>query len=295
MTIHPFHPGELAVQRRAGVEAMARRVGHSIHASVPPAAAAFLAERSWVVLATTDAEGYPWASLVGGDPGFARAVEATGGGSAVELATIPHPGDPLAANLHAGGMVGLLAIDLATRRRMRINGHLADPAPGMIRIAAEQVYGNCPKYIQRRVAEGLSRASEGRAPGTEYSELLPQHREWLRRSDTCFVASSAGPAGADASHRGGLPGFVSVEGNRVRWPDYAGNMMFNTLGNIEASGRAGILVPDFTSGDALLLTGAARIEAERAVALEVKRVVELEGVVPERLRLVEYSPFLAED
>jgi hypothetical protein len=80
---------------------------------------------------------------------------------------------------------------------------------------------------------------------------------------------------------------VAVDGDRLTWPDYAGNLMYNTLGNIAACPRAGLLVPDFESGSLLLLTGRAAIEwdppraaqvegAERQVTLEVEEWVQLE-------------------
>ncbi len=104
--------------------------------------------------------------------------------------------------------------------------------------------------------------------------------------------------GADASHRGGFPGFLQVEGNRLVWPDYAGNMMYNTLGNIAAHPWAGIVVPDFSTGGVLQLTGRAEIlwdgagmpGAERRVALDMNEVVEIGGVLPASEN-VEYSPF----
>ena len=119
----PFHPGELAVQERAGVRDRASRVGGSIRAEVPPAAKEFLEERRWVVLATADGRGRPWASLLVGDAGFAHVA----GPREVRLEAAAAPGDPLAESLQAGAAAGLLAIDPASRRRMRVNGHLLDP------------------------------------------------------------------------------------------------------------------------------------------------------------------------
>jgi hypothetical protein len=102
-----------------------------------------------------------------------------------------------------------------------------------------------------------------------------------------------------------MPGFVRVEataaGDRLTWPDYAGNAMFNTLGNIAAHPWAGIVVPDFASGATLQLTGRAAVDwdpahaaaagAERLVALDVDAVVETRGALPFRLGRPEYSPF----
>jgi hypothetical protein len=132
--------------------------------------------------------------------------------------------------------------------------------------------------------------------------LTEDQRAWIRRADTFFIATLHPEAGADASHRGGMPGFVSVDGDRLAWPDYAGNLMYNTLGNIAVHPRAGLIVPDFDSGAALLVTGRAAIEwdpisiagvpgAERLVELAVDEVVEIAGMLPPSARVPEYSPF----
>ena len=72
-----------------------------------------------------------------------------------------------AENLTVGGQVGMLVIDLATRRRMRLNGMAETQSDGFIQIHARQVYANCPKYIQVREWENRntkpSTASDGPA------------------------------------------------------------------------------------------------------------------------------------
>lgn len=288
-----FHRGELEVQERAGVRTQAARIGASIRGEVPPAGQAFLAQRRFVVLATLDAGGRPWASVVAGPPGFAIATHPT----EVRIDAIPAPGDPLAANLRNSRVAGLLAIDFATRRRMRVNGILEGGAAPPIVIRVEQAYSNCPKYIQRRTVERQAPVAPARllrrGPG-----LTEEERAWIRRADTFFIATANPGEGADASHRGGLPGFIAVDGDRLVWPDYAGNMMYNTLGNIAAYPRAGIVVPDFATGRVLQLTGRAEVSwdpegmpgAERRAVLDVEEVVAIAGVMP-AAEEVEYSPF----
>jgi hypothetical protein len=310
-----FHAGELEVQQRAGVERMASRIGGSIHTGIPRAAEEFLAQRLWVVLATTDARGRPWASVLSGSPGFVRVLHRGNGGTStpafsappaspalVRLEAAPSPSDPLATNLATTEFVGLLAIDLATRRRMRLNARLEPDASGGILLRADQVYSNCPKYIQRRVESGGASRQDA-VEVHRASALSGAQRQWVAAADTFFIATVNPGEGADASHRGGAPGFVRVEGDRLIWPDYPGNMMFNTLGNIAAYPRAGLLFPDFGTGSALQVTGRASIDwdsaraadvpgAERLVELIVEEVVEVRGALPGRLELVEYSPHL---
>lgn len=290
-----YHRGELEVQRRAGVEHMARRIGTGVRSEIPPVAEEFLAQRRWVVLSTTDGEGRPWASILNGAPGFVSV-----GPGLLHLEASPTPGDPLEANLRSSEFAGLLAIDLATRRRMRINARLDRAHRDGILLYVDQVYSNCPKYIQRRV-ENPGQAA-GHPVTTSVSDSLTDvQRSWITGADTFFIATTNPGEGADASHRGGLPGFVRVEGNRISWPEYKGNTMFNTLGNITAYPRAGLIFPDFAAGRTLQVTGRAVINwdsvstgkvlgAEQIVELEVEEAVKIEGALPGQFALVDYSP-----
>jgi hypothetical protein len=185
-----------------------------------------------------------------------------------------------------------MAPDFTTRRRIRINGRL-QALNGAILIHVDQAYSNCPKYIQRREPEQEPTGTSPRLVGRAFS-LLPHQRDWIRRADTFFIATLVPDEGADASHRGGMPGFVKVENQELSWPDYPGNAMFNSLGNIVKYPRAGILVPDFETGSTLQITGRATIDDtgdELWVRFTPDEVVEIADVLPQRLRLVEYSPF----
>jgi predicted pyridoxine 5'-phosphate oxidase superfamily flavin-nucleotide-binding protein len=298
MSSGPFHDGEREVQRLAGVTSLAERVGRSIRREMPPAAQAFLAERRWIVIGGLDADGRPWPAIRAGVPGFVQALDAR----TVRIDATAPAGDPLGDDsLQPGALVGLLAIEPATRRRLRFNGRVAaNDAAGLV-VEADQVFSNCPKYIQRR---DEAAADQVRSPATVATApaLTDAQRDRLRATDTFFIVSARPGEGVDVSHRGGMPGFVQVEGERVAWPDYAGNAMFNTLGNLHVHPRAGILVPDFAGGGALILGGGAAIDwdprhasrlagAERVVTVDVDRVVEQIGVLPASFQLREYSPF----
>jgi uncharacterized protein len=185
--------------------------------------------------------------------------------------------DPLAGALVPGALVGLLVPDLAARRRMRINGRIAAGEAGTMVVRAEQVYANCPQYIQPRESGAEARLSGGPAV-TRGRSLSERQRDVIRRADTFLIATANPAEGLDASHRGGPPGFVEVAGDTLSWPDYAGNAMFNTLGNIALYPRAGIVVPDFQTGAVLQLAGTAVIEwtgqPGRSVRLSIDAVVE---------------------
>lgn len=292
-----YHPGEIEVQRRAGVREAAEEVGAIVGGRIPPALVPILAGFRLVVAASIDERGRLWASLLTGPHGLLRAVDET----RIRLEARPTPGDPLGTNLAGRPELGLLAFDPATRRRARFNGRgVLEPAGG-ITLDVEQAYGNCRKYIQLRHFEEVAEPPTGTP--IRSTALSARQREWMATADTFFIASAHPEGGADASHRGGAPGFVRVEGRRLSFPDYAGNNMFNTLGNLSADPRAGLLFVDFAGGDLLQLTGRARLlwdpvsvaahHGARHVAVEfdVDEVLETPAGSPLRWRLVEMSPF----
>ncbi|ATY12449.1 pyridoxamine 5'-phosphate oxidase [Amycolatopsis sp. AA4] len=287
-----FHAGELAVQREAGVEQAAARLSKMAEpAGISPGMAGFLAERTLLVLTGRDAGGRLWTSPVTGPPGFLEAESAT---TLAIRRAIPE-GDPL-HGLPSGQLVGMTSIEFATRRRVRINGYLAAVAEDHLVVEIQQAYGNCPQYIQQRV---LSEEAEPATPGHERAELSLGDTELIRGADTFFLGTINPDHGADASHRGGAPGFVRVDGNALWWPDYPGNNLFNSLGNIAANPEAALLFFDFETGRLLQVSGTAAIEwgeagrsgddgyTGRIVRLEVRRVVSGRAVA----RQVAHRPY----
>jgi predicted pyridoxine 5'-phosphate oxidase superfamily flavin-nucleotide-binding protein len=294
-----FHPGELAVQERVGVRAGAAKIGSGIDALIEPAPAHFLAQRYTLYVGSLDADGRPWASQLTGPPGFVVAD----GPSIVRIDAAPAPGDPLLANLAVNPAIGLLAIDLVTRRRFRVNGTVRAIDGRVIEVVVAQAYGNCPKYIQRREPVGVTDTVPDASRVGRSRTLSDAQRARIAAADTFFLATAHPTAGVDVSHRGGRPGFVTTPDERTLvWPDYPGNMMFMSLGNIAVHPRAGVLVVDFERGDVLSLTGTAAIDwdaarasrfsgADRVIELQVDDVVDAPEASPLRWRLLEASPF----
>jgi predicted pyridoxine 5'-phosphate oxidase superfamily flavin-nucleotide-binding protein len=291
-----FHAGEEAVQRRAGVFEQAARLGpRMVRPELDDDLARFLAAQPFVVVASLTADGSVWCSMLIGPPGFARAVAP----GRVVIAATPDAGHPL-GGLPTGERtpVGLLVLDPTTRGRIRING-TARRVDGGIEIAVREAFGNCPKHIQRREPVAVD---PDRRPGRPVvSEALDAgQRRLILEADTLFVASRHPERGADASHRGGCPGFVvpSDDGRGLTFPDYAGNAMFQTLGNLTVDPAVGLLVVDWDDGRALHLTGRATVVwddprladwpgAQRLVDVEIVRVVDRPGASPLTWRLVE--------
>lgn len=290
-----WHEGELEVQRRAGVASEAGELQGMVRPGMAPPVAIFLSQRQFAVLSTIDPADRPWASVVVGEPGFIRALDPV----SVEIAGGWAASDSLIENIRSHPQLGMLAIDFNNRRRVRING-TAETTEGVLRIHAEQVFSNCPKYIQARIPGELSSSVATSSIG---AALTRNQREWISRADTLFIASAHPQYGADASHRGGNPGFVHVESEgRLVIPDYNGNNLFNTLGNLQLNPRAGLLFVDFESGATLQLTGRVTINwdegaragfagAQRLLEFDIQEVRETRNGAPLRFEFRTYSPF----
>lgn len=296
------HEGERILQRRAGVT-RPNWGSAGVSAEIPPIAAEFLSRQCMVLAGAADTYGAVWATALTGPAGFARVA----GDRTVVVDALPGPGDPLDGAFAAERDVGMLAIEPQTRRRLRINGRARRVGRGL-RIHPEQVYANCPKYIQSR---HLLREDDAVArPPWAARELTVAQQRWIARADTFFVATYAPGHGADASHRGGNPGFVHIHGpRRLLWPDYAGNAMFMTLGNLELNPACGLLFLDWEHGHTLQLTGQARIDwdpdraaaipgAQRLIHFHIDHVIQTNHAHQLRWQLGDYfrhNPPVAED
>jgi uncharacterized protein len=290
---HPFHGGELEAQRLAGGGPM----GTGIREAMPDQHRAFFEGLAYALLAGLDQRGDPAVTLVAGPAGFIGAPNPLTLGVAAAL----QPDDPVAAALTPGAPFGLLGLDFATRRRNRANGRVAAITPAGRWLVVDQSFGNCPQYIRRREVRAIERVP---GPLEVLSGLDADAEALVRGADTFFVATAAaGPnGGVDVSHRGGRPGFVALEGERLTVPDFRGNRYFNTLGNMIAHPRAALLFLDFEAGDVLHLVGRAEIlwsadeaatgfeGAQRMWRLHVERAQRRRSAVPLVWTPLEPSP-----
>lgn len=304
----PFHPGETAVQERVGVrekvEAFGRR---AIRDYMPEQHRTFFAQLPFIVVGSVDAAGRPWASLLVGTPGFVHSPDER----TLAIDARPHEADPSSGSLVAGASLALLGIELPTRRRNRANGHVIARDAAGFRLRVEESFGNCPKYIQRRTPRIVT-AEASPATWTLASDGM---NGWVRGliagADTLFVASYVDPEhGAakrrvDVSHRGGRSGFVHVAPDgTLTVPDFVGNFLFNTLGNMLANPCAGLVIPDFRTGDVLFLSGRTEIVwegpevaqfpgAQRLWRLRPTHGIGLRRALALRAELEEWSPQLS--
>ncbi|KAI7838544.1 hypothetical protein COHA_007687 [Chlorella ohadii] len=185
-----------------------------------------------------------------------------------------------------------------------------------------------PGFLSKRTLQLVDAPPAGSSADPERGTgtLGAAQQAMVAAADTFFIASSSGPLssndeekggdaaaqgslpavaaafGHDISHRGGPPGFVQVEeqGRVLRWGDYEGNFMFNTLGNLLVHPACALLFLDFSSSDVLMAAGDAEVlhkdrelpGAHRAVRFTVQEWAHLRGELPLRQQgEPEPSPF----
>ncbi len=291
-----FNSDERQAQSRAGYEF----VGGAIRPYMPEQHREFFESLPYLLAGTLDDAGWPVATLLSGAPGFIHAPDP----ATLRVDAQVPAADPAAAGLAIGRDIGLLGIDLATRRRNRANGRIDARDASGFTVAVRQSFGNCPQYIQRRSVASVPSGE----PGETEAMTALDAAAWqsIADADTFFVASrsrSAGdPAGGvDVSHRGGLPGFIHIGGDTLVIPDFRGNRYFNTLGNLLGEPRAALLFIDFATGDLLQLQGRTEIDwsnaassrvpgAERSWRFHPTRAWRRPVSVPLRWSFVDYAP-----
>jgi uncharacterized protein len=303
----PFHAGEQAIQARLGVQGQIELQGRRvIRDYLLDQHRQFFAQLAYLLVGTVDAAGCPWASIVVGPPGFLRSPDP----HTLRIKAQPLLGDPLGNILNNGIDMGLLGIELHTRRRNRLNGVVTNVNADWFEVAVRQSFGNCPQYIQARMFEFCEPAPIGPQPNAPIGAFGAAEQAMIAAADTCFIATayqaaSAGAArGVDVSHRGGKPGFVRIDDDRtLTIPDFAGNLHFNTFGNLALNPLAGLLFIDFARGDLLYLTGRAEViwegpeisaylGAERLLRFHLDRGHRVAGSLPLRWSEPVFSPHL---
>ncbi|KAI0129520.1 hypothetical protein BJ170DRAFT_666875 [Xylariales sp. AK1849] len=178
-------------------------------------------------------------------------------------------------------VLSALSIDLETQDRVKIAGlfvagaaRTSEVGVGNVQMAfhVEESLGNCPKYLNlkkispHRALPHLSLSRQGTVAG------LPLSKEavaLIGKSDLFFISSKHGheKQTMDTNHRGGPRGFVRIFRNDLPanggvsliYPEYSGNRLYQTLGNLRTDPLAGLVFPDFDTGDVLYLTGRATV------------------------------------
>lgn len=299
----PFHAGELALQERFGVlEHVNSYAPKVVRPFMPEQHREFYESLPFLVVAARDDQGRMWSTLLTdtreGSDTFVKSPTATS--LAIQGGTIA--GDALDGFLSSGTDLGILGIEFATKRRNRVNGRIVDTtsSDGTLHFQVDQSFGNCPQYITPRKWWNSSTHDDNndvesgsrRRKAVVKDRLTELQMETIRQSDTVFLASGYRGEGKDvrygndASHRGGLPGWIDVHDNKtIVLPDYSGNNHYNTMGNLVMDNRMGLTIPQFGAGGMIQLTGTTKLHLDEEKAANMYpgalHVVEfhIEGVV----------------
>lgn len=263
-----FHEGEARIQAESGVDTTSFDAGvdepfrPEFHANEVQ----FVNRRTFSVAASVDCQGRPWASPLIGLADRLFSVE-----SATTVLITPQDigGDPLFDNIDATGELGVLYFDPSRRRRAKSLGKATSTPDRSINYRMHRHFGLCTKYIFKRQHDMTDKdlpavGTMATTVQTPTDCLDANDRTQLESADTVFLASHHTEHGADATHRGGPPGFVTViDDVTLSMPDYLGNGMFQTLGNLLLDDRIGLLSVDFNTGRTLQFTGHGRIQASQ--------------------------------
>jgi uncharacterized protein len=189
-----YHEGSRRLQDRYATRQLADRLVEVVaRTAFTDADRVFIESRPMFFLATADAEGRPDCSYKGGRPGFVRVVDAR------TLAFPSYDGNGMfksLGNILANPQVGLLFVDFESPKRLRVNGRARvdedDPlraelvgAQLVVRVQAEAIFPNCPRYIHRMqlLEESPYAPCEGHTPPVPEWKTRPVFREVLPPGD----------------------------------------------------------------------------------------------------------------
>lgn len=109
------------------------------------------------------------------------------------------------------------------------------------------------RFDTRRIADRI----ESRLVKDEIDE---EDRRFIESVDMFFLATADDNGVPNCSYKGGAPGFVRVaDAHTIAFPNYDGNGMYLSMGNIEQNPNVGLLFIDFEHGHRLRLNGTAAI------------------------------------
>lgn len=200
-----WHEGEVAIQRHAGVSVMMAPVaGQVMNDHLIPQHRGFYPKLPFVVAGAVDPSGDAWATMLVGEPGFLQSENPY----ALNVTTAVPSGDPARAGLTDGAAVGLIGIELPTRRRNRLNGPMRWIDESTFQVKVGQAYGNCPQYIRQRDHQFVRDPSKPfDEPALELPRIEGRAAEMIARAETFFVVSYLDRPEVgrqvDASHKAG--------------------------------------------------------------------------------------------
>jgi hypothetical protein len=243
-----YHHGQIQVQEEASSRHVADKLAHWVGPAISYALDADLA-----LFALADPDGVLRFVALSGPPPM---MDVAGPG-----VLRFHPALSAVAGIRGSTVAGGLVISLARAERARLNGTLHPLPDGALALQPEEVFTLCRKYIMPTAGTDLDIVA-----GPERRDALDLDDPWVAQlvasAETSFLASVAPDGAPDVAHRGGPRGFLSLDPAQrlLTWPEYVGDGVFKSAGNVRATGTATLLIPDFASGDALELVGQAAYE-----------------------------------
>ncbi len=257
-----FHDGQLAVQKITGEAEIAEMRIPMIQSSLHPRSIPFIEHQILAFIGSEDRKGDLWLSLLVGDRGFIKipSVEEI----IIDLSKLTsNRQDIFFENIKSNPTVGLLFHEAARRARYRAWG-VATEVDNELSIKIRMGYPSCPKHIQREHIEVSDDAGIISPTYTKGNDLGEAEKNWIKSAHTFFISTQTKKGDIESSHRGGDPGFIEIQENgHLRVPDYVGNSMFSTLGNIYENPKAALLFVDYKKGETLQLSGTAKLEFEQ--------------------------------
>ncbi|KAK4454019.1 hypothetical protein QBC34DRAFT_175615 [Podospora aff. communis PSN243] len=321
-----WHPGETKIHSLLRVPTSSRH--NPTSPGLPYSYGIRVASSPLLAVGTLDSNGRPWTSLWFGERGFARMVAQGVLGVQSVVCISSSDGekgvDPVVEALgllgsSVGNMVqppgggkamSALSIDLESRDRVKLAGKMVVGALGsgegntrevQIAMAVDGSLGNCPKYLNKKVVRGRipsPRAVERKEGGPWFGE---DALRVVERADMFFL-STMGGGSMDTNHRGGPRGFVRVLRNdeggvtEVVYPEYSGNQLYQTLGNLEVDRRVGVVIPDFETGDVVYFTGETELlVGERAAEVMPHAKLAVKITIAEARVVKDGLPFRGEE
>jgi hypothetical protein len=152
------------------------------------------------------------------------------------------------------------------------------------------------QFDSRRLADRLQQV-------TVHPTFTEEDRAFIEGAPMFFLATADGEGRPDCSYRGGMPGFVRViDEKTLVFPDYDGNGMFKSLGNLRVNPHVALLFIDFEQSDRMRVNGTAAVLSDDPLLADYPGAqliirVTAEHVFPNcpryihRMKMEEYSTY----
>ena len=149
-------------------------------------------------------------------------------------------------------------------------------------MADDSMYHDGMRRLQD--ARDTRRLADRLAQVTSRTAFTDDDRAFIQRSAMFFIATADAEGHPDCSYKGGLPGFVRVLDDRTLCiPDYDGNGMYRTWGNVIVNAHVGLLFLDFECQTRLRVNGTATIREDDPLRKECPGAVFIVRVTADRI------------